>query len=85
MLTHNTHYATFEERGTIVGYACYDIPNFKYLSPSGGWTSLRSKADIYSSRQVVKDIFPEYRYLAAPIFASDNNEMARRGYGIKGV
>lgn len=85
MLTHNTHYATLNDRGRIVGYACNDIVTGKFLSPSGGWTSYKYKADLYTSRQLVKDVFPESRYFALPVFVSDNNEMARRGYGIKGV
>ena len=83
MLTHNTHYASNEDRGRIVGYACNDIVTGKFLSPSGGWTKYKYKADIFISRQLVKEVYSESRYFALPVFVSDNNEMVRRGWGIK--
>lgn len=67
----------------IVGYAVYNILKNYYLSPSGGFTRLKSRADIYTSRQIVKSVFPESFYLAEPVFQSDNNIMAARGWGIK--
>lgn len=83
MITHNTHYATFEARGRIVGYAVYDIVKSRYFSPRCGWTLKKSKADIFPTRQLIKDIFSESRFFATPVFESDNNLMALRGWGCK--
>ena len=85
MLTHNTHYATFKERGRIVGYACFDIFKSKYYTYNAGWGSSKKTAELFPNRELVKDVFFEARFFATPVFESDNNEMARRGYGIKGV
>lgn len=83
MYTHNTHYATNEERGRIVGYAVLDIRNSKFLTFSGGWSADIKKADLIRSRQILKGVYPENCYLAQPVFESDNNTMAAHGWGLK--
>lgn len=87
MSTHITHYATQIEfagrTDRIVGYAVYNILKSKYLSPKGGYTCSKSRADIFTSRQLIKSVFPESFIFAEPIFQSDNNYLAARGWGIK--
>ena len=83
MLTHNTHYASNEDRGRIVGYAVYDIRNSKYLTFSGGWSADIKKADLISSRRILKGVFPENYYMAHPVFFSDDNIMSLHGWGCK--
>ena len=67
MLTHNTHYASNDEVKPV-GFAIYDIVKSKYFTVSSSWSANLSKAYICSSRQIVKELFPQSRFFAHPVF-----------------